>query len=238
MRWKGRITPGSTSDRVTGFEDWLPTLLELVGAKDSTPAGIDGISFAPTLLGKNQPPRPFLYRESPGYGGQQCVRVGDWKLIRTRLNPGPNVKNPPPPTLELFDSSRKIPPKPPAPRRASSRRWSPGSKVYDRAAHAVEALAHRPAWVTSRSHDSLRPCPMAGLELLPRILPAPDSRSASSLPGRRSSRDPSMCLPATEPPRRRTGLGQLVGEPRRRLAAPATDRPDFVRDAARTPNYN
>jgi arylsulfatase A len=106
VRWKGRITPGSTSDRVTGFEDWLPTLLELVGAKDSTPAGIDGISFAPTLLGKTQPPRPFLYRESPGYGGQQCVRVGDWKLIRTRLNPGPNVKNPPPPTLELFDLAK------------------------------------------------------------------------------------------------------------------------------------
>jgi len=106
VRWKGKIAPGSTSDRVTGFEDWLPTLLELIGAKDATPAGIDGISFAPTLLGKPQPARPFLYRESPGYGGQQCVRVGDWKLIRTALNPAPNAKNPPPPTLELFDLAK------------------------------------------------------------------------------------------------------------------------------------
>jgi arylsulfatase A len=106
VRWPGKIAPGSISDRVTGFEDWLPTLLELAGATDATPKGIDGISFAPTLLGRAQPPRPFLYRESPGYGGQQCVLAGDWKLIRTRLNPRPNATNAPPPTLELFDLAK------------------------------------------------------------------------------------------------------------------------------------
>ncbi len=86
VRWKGRIAPGSLSDRVTGFEDWLPTLLELIGEQTSTPTGIDGISFAATLLGKRQEARPFLYREAPGYGGQQCARIGDWKAIRTNLN--------------------------------------------------------------------------------------------------------------------------------------------------------
>jgi arylsulfatase A-like enzyme len=90
VRWTGKIAPGSTSERVTGFEDWMPTLLELIGAKDATPAGIDGISFAPTLLGKTQPERPFLYRESPATGGQQCVRVGNWKAIRLNLNLNPN----------------------------------------------------------------------------------------------------------------------------------------------------
>ncbi len=101
VRWKGKIAPGTTSDRVTGFEDWLPTLLELVGVKRQTPAGIDGISFAPTLLGKKQKPRPFLYREAPGYGGQQCVRVGNWKLVRQNLNTrGQNAKQP---TTELYD---------------------------------------------------------------------------------------------------------------------------------------
>lgn len=88
VRWKGRIAPGSLSDRIAGFEDWLPTLLELVGAPEQIPADIDGLSFAPTLLGKAQAPRPFLYRESPGYGGQQSVRQGDWKAIRTALNRG------------------------------------------------------------------------------------------------------------------------------------------------------
>lgn len=103
VRWKGRIAPTTTSDRVTGFEDWLPTLLELIGARERTPARIDGISFAPTLLGRRQQPRPFLYRESPGYGGQQCVRADHWKLVRQHLNPGSQQKNPPTPTLELYN---------------------------------------------------------------------------------------------------------------------------------------
>ncbi len=103
VRWPGKIKAGTVSGRVTGFEDWLPTLLELIGDKGSAPGGIDGVSFAPTLLGKAQPERAFLYRESPGYGGQQCVRAGDWKLVRQRLNPGPRQKNPPPATTELYD---------------------------------------------------------------------------------------------------------------------------------------
>lgn len=93
IRWKGHIKPGATSDSFSGFEDWMPTLLELAGAKATVPKDIDGISFAPTLLGKKQPARPFLYREFPAYGGQQSVRVGDWKGIRRNLMPrGKNAK--------------------------------------------------------------------------------------------------------------------------------------------------
>src|SRR5439155_27288215 len=87
VSWKGHISPGTTTDRVCGFEDWLPTLLALAGAKDSTPKDIDGISFAPTLLGQSQSPRPFLYREFPASGGQQSVRIGDWKGIRQNMLP-------------------------------------------------------------------------------------------------------------------------------------------------------
>jgi arylsulfatase A len=92
VRWKGRIAPGSVSDRVTGFEDWLPTLLELSAGTSytsptnpTTPKLIDGVSFAATLLGREQPARPFLYREFPAYGGQQSARVGDWKALRQKL---------------------------------------------------------------------------------------------------------------------------------------------------------
>jgi arylsulfatase A-like enzyme len=106
VRWPGKIAAGSESARVTGFEDWFPTFLELIGEKNATPAGIDGLSFAPTLLGQKQEERPFLYRESPGYGGQQCVRVGDWKLVRQHLHPGPKQKNPPAPTTELYDLAK------------------------------------------------------------------------------------------------------------------------------------
>lgn len=103
VRWPGKIKAGTESGRVTGFEDWLPTVLELIGEKNAVPAGIDGISFASTLFGGAQEPRPFLYRECPSYGGQQCVRVGDWKLVRQRLNPGPKQKKPLPPTTELYN---------------------------------------------------------------------------------------------------------------------------------------
>ena len=47
---------GGESARVTGFEDLLPTLLELIGARDAIPPGLDGISFVPTLLGRAQEP--------------------------------------------------------------------------------------------------------------------------------------------------------------------------------------
>jgi arylsulfatase A-like enzyme len=96
VRWPGRVAAGSQSDRVSGFEDWMPTLLELIGAPKASPEGIDGISLAPTLLGKKQEPRPFLYREFPSYGGQQSIRVGDWKAIRQNMSRG-NLD------IELYD---------------------------------------------------------------------------------------------------------------------------------------
>jgi arylsulfatase A-like enzyme len=102
VRWKGHIAPGSESNRVTGFEDWLPTLLELIGAEDRTPTQIDGYSFAPTLFGKPQERRPFLYREITESGGQQCLRAGDWKAVRQKLNPRPKAKLEPGP-IELFN---------------------------------------------------------------------------------------------------------------------------------------
>jgi arylsulfatase A len=87
VRWSGRIASGTASDRVTGFEDWMPTLLELAGFPKAAPNDIDGVSFAPTLLGGRQDARSFLYREFPGYGGQQYVRIGNWKGVRQNLNP-------------------------------------------------------------------------------------------------------------------------------------------------------
>ena len=91
VRWKGRIAAGSVSDRVTGFEDWLPTLAEMAGGS-TVPNGINGISFAPTLLGDSQPDRSFLYREFAGYQGQQSIHVGDWKAVRQKLMPRGNAE--------------------------------------------------------------------------------------------------------------------------------------------------
>jgi arylsulfatase A len=103
VRWNKHIKAGTTTDRVCGFEDWLPTLLELSGNKAQTPKDTDGISFASTLLGEKQEARPFLYRESPGYTGQQCVRVGDWKALRRNLSPAPKAKDQKMGALELYN---------------------------------------------------------------------------------------------------------------------------------------
>lgn len=102
VRWPGHIAAGTANNRVTGFEDWFPTLMELIGASAEVPQNIDGISFAPTLLGKEQPARRFLYRESPGYDGTQCLRMGNWKVVRNNLHPrkkAPQAIGP----IELYD---------------------------------------------------------------------------------------------------------------------------------------
>jgi arylsulfatase A len=91
VRWPGHIAAGAVDDRISGFEDWMPTLLEMIGDSKDASREADGISFTPTLLGQKQKPRPLLYREFSGYHGQQSIRVGDWKGIRTNMDRG-NLK--------------------------------------------------------------------------------------------------------------------------------------------------
>jgi len=74
----------------------------LAGAKGDLPRDLDGISFLPTLLAQSQPPRPFLYREFPAYGGQQAVWTGDWKGIRQGLKPA-RANVPPNLAIELYN---------------------------------------------------------------------------------------------------------------------------------------
>ncbi len=101
VRWPGKVAAGSSSDRVSGFEDWMPTLMEVVGAESTVPDNIDGISLLPTLLGKQQPERPYLYREFPSYGGQQTIRVGPWKAVRQNMAKG-NLE------IELYNIAEDI----------------------------------------------------------------------------------------------------------------------------------
>jgi arylsulfatase A-like enzyme len=86
VRWPGKVEPGSQSDFVSGFEDWMPTLVDAIGKQPSPQSG--SVSLLPTLLGKPQSPREYLYREFPGYRGQQSLRVGDWKAVRQNMARG------------------------------------------------------------------------------------------------------------------------------------------------------
>ncbi len=83
-RWPGKIKPGTTTDLPSAFWDVMPTVAEVAGC--DTPQGIDGVSFLPTLLGRSdQQKHEFLYWEFGGYGGQQALRMGDWKAVRQNL---------------------------------------------------------------------------------------------------------------------------------------------------------
>jgi choline-sulfatase len=80
--WPGRIPSGRTVDVPCGFEDWLPTLLDLAGLGNRIPAETDGRSLAAGLTGRGPFPtgRP-LYRELTE-GQWQAVVDGRWKAIR------------------------------------------------------------------------------------------------------------------------------------------------------------
>ena len=82
-RWPGRIKPGSTSEHVCAFWDFLPTLAETAGI--AAPGGIDGISFLPALLGRPQQKHEYLYWEFHEGGFIQAVRSGDWKIVGKEL---------------------------------------------------------------------------------------------------------------------------------------------------------
>ena len=82
-RWPGRIAAGSISRHPVAFWDYLPTFAELAGTP--APAGLDGLSFVPTLLGRaaSQRAHEFLYWEfHEGQTTSQAVRMGDWKAVR------------------------------------------------------------------------------------------------------------------------------------------------------------
>ncbi|XOV94796.1 MAG: arylsulfatase [Bacteroidota bacterium] len=82
--WDGKIKPGTTSDLISATWDLMPTFAELSGG--TIEGKTDGISLVPELLGEGDQPRhEFLYWEFPSYGGQQAVRMGNWKGIRKNL---------------------------------------------------------------------------------------------------------------------------------------------------------
>lgn len=82
--WPGKVQAGSQNSHVGYFGDWLATAAELAGAP--TPANVDSLSFAPTLLGRSpaQKRHEFLYWEFHEGGFKQAALYqGRWKGIRS-----------------------------------------------------------------------------------------------------------------------------------------------------------
>jgi len=85
--WPGKIKAGTTSEHVSAFQDVLPTLADLSHTKLSSHPQLDGVSFAPTLLGKpGQQQHSHLYWTFDEQGGKLAVLKWPWKLIH--LNTG------------------------------------------------------------------------------------------------------------------------------------------------------
>ena len=101
VRWPGRVKPGSVTDFVSGFEDWLPTIMEMIKSPNDVPEGVDGVSLVSVLEGKEVGERPFLYREFPSYGGQQALWSGKWKAVRQNLSKGNEE-------IELYDLHQDV----------------------------------------------------------------------------------------------------------------------------------
>lgn len=104
-RWPGKIAPGTVTDHLSAFWDVMPTIAAVTGAKP--PADIDGISFAPTLLGHpaEQKEHDYLYWEFAAYGGQQAVHMGNWKAVRQDML---RRNNPDPLKIELYNLNDDI----------------------------------------------------------------------------------------------------------------------------------
>jgi arylsulfatase len=104
IAWRPNTIPaGKVSDHVACFPDFLPTVMDTIGARGRIPGRLDGISFLPSMQGLPdvQKKHAHLVWEFAGYGGQQAVRAGDWKGVRRGLMKGPA-------RLELYDLSKDI----------------------------------------------------------------------------------------------------------------------------------
>lgn len=91
VRWPGHIKAGSVNDHQLAFYDIMPTFCDIIGVdnyedrysnKSLTKDYFDGLSFAPTLFGKNkkQKKHDYLYWEFHETN-QIGVRKGNWKLL-------------------------------------------------------------------------------------------------------------------------------------------------------------
>ncbi len=99
--WPDTVEPGSESDHVSAFWDFLPTACDLAGIE--TPEGLDGISYLPTVLQKGeQKQHTHLYWEFFERGGRRAVRFGDYKAVQYNVKKNPNGP------VEIYDLSRDI----------------------------------------------------------------------------------------------------------------------------------
>lgn len=79
VRWPGRVTAGSVSEKVICHVDCLSTFADITDAEVPQGQAPDSHSFLPQLEGKPASPRPGVINHSGS--GMFAIRDGSWKLI-------------------------------------------------------------------------------------------------------------------------------------------------------------
>jgi N-sulfoglucosamine sulfohydrolase len=104
VRWPGKVKPGSTTDAMVQYVDFVPTLIEAAGGESTKvktgrpdadgKAGFDGKSFLSVLLGKESKHHDYVYGIHTSYGVNNAsaypirsIRGERYKLV---WNPIPN----------------------------------------------------------------------------------------------------------------------------------------------------
>lgn len=93
VRWPGKVPAGRVSDEPWAFWDFLPTAVEVAGAKAPAELKTDGLSLVSFLQGGPAPKRDYYYWELHEGPSLQAARWGDWKAVRN----GPQAK------VEIYD---------------------------------------------------------------------------------------------------------------------------------------
>ncbi|WP_296704968.1 sulfatase-like hydrolase/transferase, partial [Algoriphagus sp.] len=87
VKWDNNIAPGTVSDDLIDFTDFLPTLLEVAGVEAPKNTPLDGVSFLPQLIGKKGKPRDWIYSWYSRNGDleslQEFARDKKYKLYKT-----------------------------------------------------------------------------------------------------------------------------------------------------------
>ena len=97
VTWPKKIKSGTKSDHPCTFYDFFATVSDILG--NPVYNKTDGLSYLPSLIGKEQKEHDYLYWEFPAYGGQQAIRINQWKGIKRDLFKGSS-------NLKLYDLSK------------------------------------------------------------------------------------------------------------------------------------
>jgi arylsulfatase A len=81
-RWPGTVPAGKVSGAPWAFWDFLPTAVDLAGAKLPEGLKVDGLSIASLLRGAEEPQRECFYWELHERYSKQAVRFDNWKAVR------------------------------------------------------------------------------------------------------------------------------------------------------------